>query len=162
LPPGRYIVGINLGGNLETVPATPYQQPGSDAASTIELGAGTRADLGAIRLPAPARMRLIAGTVQWSDGRPLGLVRVRVYGNASTWRTAKVAADGRFSVELFEGRTYVVKAEAADPRGWGDEDGGEPITPIATTAVTIKLDGDRKDLVLVLRPAGSSQIERRR
>jgi len=65
---------------------------------------------------------------------------------------ADVGADGVFSTELFEGRTYIVKAEAADRRGWWDRSTDEPIPPIAATAVTLELEGDRRDLLLVLPP----------
>jgi hypothetical protein len=119
LPPGGYIVGINLRDNLGPVPATPYRQPGDDGPSIIELGAETHVDVGVLRLPPPSAKRQIAGTVRWSDGRPLGRVRVEVFEDrpgilGSISRMANVGADGEFSTELFEGRTYIVKAEAAD------------------------------------------------
>ena len=139
LPPGRYIVGINLRDVLMPVRATPYRQPGDDGPSIIELGNGTHAELGVLRLPPPSAKRQIAGTVKWSDGRALRRVSVEVFEDrpgvlGSSSRTANVGADGAFSTELFEGRTYIVKAEAADPRGWWDMSTDEPIPPIAATA----------------------------
>jgi hypothetical protein len=158
LPPGRYIVGINLRDLLKPVRATPYRQPGDDEPSIIELGSGTHIELGVLRLPPSSAKRQIAGTVKWSDGRALRRVRVQVFEDrpgvlGPISRGAEVGADGTFSTELFEGRTYIVKAEAADPRGWWDTSTDEPIPPIAVTAMTIKLDGDRQDLLLVLVPA---------
>jgi hypothetical protein len=67
-------------------------------------------------------------------------------------RSVNVEADGLFSAEVFEGRTYVVKPEAADPRGWWDMTSDQPIPPTATTSVTITLVGDRTDLLLLLVP----------
>jgi hypothetical protein len=67
-------------------------------------------------------------------------------------RGATVGADGSFSAEIFEGRTYIVKAEAVDPRGAWDTATDQPIPPIGTAAVTITLDRDRTDLRLVLLP----------
>jgi hypothetical protein len=142
LPPGRYIVGINLRDLLMAVRATPYRQPGDDEPSIIEIGNGTHIELGVLRLPPPSAKRQIAGMVKWSDGRALRRVRVQVFED--------VGADGAFSAELFDGRTYIVKAEAGDPRGWWDMSTDKPIPPLAATAMTIKLDGDRKDLLLVL------------
>lgn len=158
LPPGRYIVGINLQELRMEVRATPYRQPGDDEPSIVELASGTHVELGVLRLPPPSAKRQIAGTVRWSDGRALRGVRVKVFEDRSgvlgsiSFRTENVGADGAFSTELFEGRTYIVKAEAADPRGWWDTSTDEPIPPIAATAMTIKLEGDRRDLLLVLVP----------
>ena len=149
--------GSTFGTRLGPVRATPYREPGVDGPSIIELGAATHADLGVLRLPRPRAKRRVAGTVRWSDGRALGRVRVEVFEDrpgilGSISHGANVGADGAFSTELFEGRTYIVKAEAADPRGWLDRSTDEPIPPIAATAVTLTLEADRRDLVLVLPP----------
>jgi len=155
LPPGRYIVGVNLRDKLIPERATPYREPGGDAPMIIELASGTQVDLGVLRVPPASAERLIAGTVKWSDGRPVGRARVVISEarrgfNGSDAHTANVGADGAFSIKLFEGRTYIVKAEAADPRGWWEKATGRPLSPIATRAVTITLDGDRADLLFVL------------
>ena len=157
LPPGRYAVGINFQDRVGPLPATAYRQPGGDGPSIVEVGTGTHLDLGVLRLPPPRAKRQVAGTVRWSDGRALGQVKVEVSAYrpgmlSASAGTARVGADGAFSLELYEGPTYVVTAAAADPRGWWDMRIDQPIPPIATNAVTIKLDGDRRDLLLVLRP----------
>jgi hypothetical protein len=56
LPPGRYVVGINLRNAPGRVPATPYRQPGNDQPLTTELGNGSSVDLGVLRLP-PASVK---------------------------------------------------------------------------------------------------------
>ena len=157
LPPGRYIVGINLQDAPAPIRATPYRQPGDDGPLIIELGAGTHVDLGVLQLPPPSTKRRVTGTVRWSDGRTLRAVRISAFEDrqgtvGSITYSAHVGADGTFSAELFEGRTYLVKAEVSDQRGWWDSATDRPIPPIATTEVTITIEGDRKDLLLVLTP----------
>src|SRR4030095_13066018 len=73
LPPGRYIVGVNLRDYLLPVRATPYRERDGDGPAIVELGWDTHVDLGVLRLPPPSVKRQIAGTVKWSDGRDLGL-----------------------------------------------------------------------------------------
>jgi hypothetical protein len=160
LPPGRYVVGINVldepSGSMP-FPATLYRQPGSAGPSVIELGDGTHAELGALRLPPPLAKHEIAGTVTWSDGRPLSKVMLQICEDRSgrlgvSCRTLFPGADGGFSAEFFAGRTYIVRAEAAGPRGRWDLATDQPIPPIGTSEVTVRLDGDHKGLRVVLVP----------
>ena len=158
LPPGGYVVAINPrdeASDAMPFPATFYRQPGSNDPSLIELGDGTHVELDALRLPPPTAKRQIAGTVTWSDGRPLGDVRVDVCedraGRLGEYcRRSPVSADGRFSVAVFGGRTYNVTVDAADPRGRWDKASDQRIPPIGTARMTLRLDGDVSGLRLVL------------
>ena len=159
IPPGRYIVGINLrhGPSAESpFLATFYRKPGTEEPSIIELGNGAHVDLGVLRLPPPLPRRRITGTVRWTDGRPLrdvevsvcesGSKRLRVYCDAQ-----RIGDDGRFSLEMFAGTTYRVTAQAPDPRRW-DAANDREFPPIGTAEVTVTLDGDVSGLRLVLVP----------
>lgn len=147
LPPGRYIVGINLRDEpSESMPFLPtlYREPGSDGPSVIELGNSSHVQLSVLRLPAPTAERQIAGTVTRVDGRPVGRFGVLVCEDRSGrrgdyCRSADVSADGRFSVVMLAGRTYKIKAEESFP-------------PIGTAEVTVSLDADVTGLRLVLVP----------
>lgn len=157
LPPGRYLVGFNLKDALEPVRATPYRQPGGKDPMIVQLTVDTHVDLGELRLPTPSAKHRVGGTVKWSDDRvTLGEVRVTIVEDRPGIHghfpgPVKVDADGAFSTDLFEGRTYIVKAEAAGPRGFYGARPDEVIPPIAIASVTIRLDGDRRDLVLLLK-----------
>ena len=159
LPPGRYSVGINLRhGPSDQAPftATFYRKPGTDEPLLTELGNGTRVDLGVLRLPPPLPKRRIAGTVRWSDGRPLRDVEVSVCESGSKplrvyCDAQRLSADGRFSLDLFAGTTYRVVAQAADPR-MGDIATGKRLPPIGTAAATVSLERDVEGLRLVLVP----------
>jgi hypothetical protein len=98
--------------------------------------------------------RWLSGTVAWEDGRPLGLVYLRIseirYGRLGDARLARVHPPGAFSIELLEGR-YVIKAEANDPRGLNPLT-NEPFPPIGTAETTVTLGGDRTDVRLLLAP----------
>jgi hypothetical protein len=101
--------------------------------------------------------RRIAGTVTWSDGRPLrdvlvqiceaGSKRLRVYCD-----THRLRDDGGFSAQVFAGTTYIVRAEAVDPRGRQDIATDKELPPIGTAEVTVTLEGDVNGLRLVLVP----------
>jgi len=114
LPPGRYIVGVNLE-NRPPSQYTPYARTvypsdGGDAFVVI-ITRGETFDLGEWRLPPPVATLRLDGSVVWEDGAPAaGIVvmaqditdnpRGAFVGNATT------AADGRFSIELRQRRVY--------------------------------------------------------
>jgi hypothetical protein len=159
VPPGRYIVGINLrhgASDRAPFPPTFYRQPGTDEPLIIELGDGTHMKLGALHLPPPLTKRQIAGTVTWSDGRPLGDVLVKVCEAGSkrlrVYCDTHGLRDDEFSAEVFAGTTYTVRAEAVNPRGSRDMATDAEIPPIGTAEVTVFVDGDVNGLRLVLVP----------
>jgi len=117
LPPGRYIVGVNLE-NRPPSQYTPYARTvypsdGSDA-FVVTITRGETFDLGEWRLPPPVATLRLDGSVVWEDGAPAaGIVvmaqditdnpRGAIVGNATT------AADGRFSIELRQRRVYSLR-----------------------------------------------------
>ena len=73
LPPGDYVVGVNLI-DLPN-PGVPYTRllyPGRTIPGTVTVKAGERVDLGTWQLPDPAPAWLVSGVVAWEDGRPRG------------------------------------------------------------------------------------------
>lgn len=130
LPPGRYIVGVNLE-NRPPSQYTPYARTvypsdGSDAL-VVTITRGETFDLGEWRLPPPVPTLRLDGSVVWEDGTPAaGIVvvaqditdnsRGAFVGNATT------AADGRFSIELRQRRVYTFVLS--------DKQGRLPISPL--------------------------------
>jgi hypothetical protein len=117
LPPGRYLVGINLP-NLPTQ-YQPYARTifpgGNEPPMTIELALGQRVDLGHWIIPAPLAVIKLTGTIAWKDGTPATGVYVSLLDisqNAESPRGAGGAmsgTDGRFVVD---GRIYRLVAHA--------------------------------------------------
>jgi hypothetical protein len=115
LPAGRYIVGVNL----KDLPNNynPYARtvfPGGNLdPQVIVLGLGEVVDLGIWHMPPPLPVVRVAGIVVRTDGVPVGGVyvgswdrtgdpveRARGAGGATT------GGDGRFVLDLREGRVY--------------------------------------------------------
>lgn len=160
LPPGRYVVGVNLLDEpTDAMPfsATFYREPGSNEPSIIELGYGTHTKLEKLRLPSPLEKRQITGTIAWNDGRvPTDVSIVVCDDRAGRWReycrSFAMRTDGGFSAAMFAGRTYKIKATAADPRGRWNRATDQPIPPIGVAEVAVRLDGDYDALRLILVP----------
>ena len=115
LPPGRYLVGLNL----RDLPSeyNPYPRvlyPGdSTAPHVVELSLGQVADLGQWTLPPPLEAVRISGMVVWGNGTPASGVYVGIWdstGNAPDRLRgaggAAAGADGRFHIDGREGREY--------------------------------------------------------
>ena len=121
LPPGTYVVGINL----DDLPSTydPYERtlyPANDAAHEFALELGQGADLGVWQVPPPPRVVTVQALVTWPDGSPaegLYVVAWDVTGNpvdvARGAGGAQSGADGRAALELRVGRTYTFTARDA-------------------------------------------------
>jgi hypothetical protein len=125
LSPGRYIAGVNL----RDLPSqyNPYARtlyPGGTAEPAIlTLSLGQTIDLGTWQMPPPLAVVRVAGIVTWSDGTPAA----GVYVSASdrTGNPVEVARgaggatsseDGRFVVELRQGRVYTFAARDRQSR----------------------------------------------
>ena len=114
LPPGRYIVGVNLE-NRPPSQYTPYARTvypsdGSDAL-VVTITRGETFDLGEWRLPPPVPTLRLDGSVVWEDGTPAAGIVVMAQDITDNSRGAFVgntttAADGRFSIELRQRRVY--------------------------------------------------------
>jgi hypothetical protein len=124
LPPGRYIVGVNL----KDLPNqyNPYARtvfPGGDAdPQIITLSLGQIFDLGTWQMPRPLAVVKVAGLITWKDGTPAGEVYVSALdrtGNpverARGAGGATSALDGRFVLDLREGRVYTFMARDKQP-----------------------------------------------
>jgi len=115
LPAGQYIVGVNLS-DLPSK-SNPYARTvyPSDGAGphVVTLSHGQSQDLAIWRLPPPLAAVRISGMVTWQDGTPASSVFVSARDETGD-RTelargaggATSGTDGRFTVDLREGRVY--------------------------------------------------------
>lgn len=115
LPPGRYVVGLNLTDlpdRSRPYPRTLYARKGESSAP-VEVALGQAVDIGAWQIPAPLATIKISGTLAWTDGSPAGGMTVTLLDTTDPRRvrgrfagTALADAEGRFVVEAREGRAY--------------------------------------------------------
>jgi hypothetical protein len=123
LPPGRYLAGVNL----KDLPSeyNPYARTlypgGTSEPHVITLSLGQIVDLGTWPMPPPLAVVRVSGIATWSDGSPAAGVYVGVWdrtGNpvemARGAGGATTGADGRFVLELRQGRIYTFMAR--DPQ----------------------------------------------
>jgi hypothetical protein len=149
LPPGDYIVGVNLI-DLPS-PRTPFARlvfsPSKSSAEIVTVKGGEKVDLGTRQLPGPAPTWVVSGVVAWEDGRPAANIEIRaldVTGARASDHTAGRAvsgADGGFSIALWRGHRYRFVVEPTY------------IEPMLVAAPAVDL-GDRPPLPIriVLRP----------
>ncbi len=119
LSPGRYLTGVNL----KDLPNeyNPYARtvyPGGDSAPHIvTLSLGQTADLGTWQMPPPLAAVRLAGVVTWNDGSPAVGVFVGVRDDiARAVGGARSDKEGRFVLELRQGRSYTFTTTARDPQ----------------------------------------------
>lgn len=115
LPPGRYVVGLNLTDlpdRLRPYPRTLYARKG-EASTPVEVALGQAVDIGAWQIPPPLAAIKISGTLAWIDGSPAGGMTVTLLDTTDPRRgrgrfagTALADAQGHFVVEGRDGRTY--------------------------------------------------------
>ena len=119
VPPGRYVIGINLKdlpSNLNPYGRALYPSNDRDG-EIVTIGAGQAFDLGRWRLPPPLAVVKVEGVATWQDGKPAAGVYVGAWdvtGNpierARGAGGATVDADGRFVLDLRQGRAYTFMA----------------------------------------------------
>ena len=119
VPPGRYIVGVNLRdlpSQFNPYGRTVYPSDGGDG-DIVTIGTAHTFDIGTWRLPPPLGVIKVSGVAVWPDEKPAAGVHVSVSdvtGNpierARGAGGAVVDADGRFVLELRKGRTYTFMA----------------------------------------------------
>jgi hypothetical protein len=119
LPPGRYVAGVNLSdlpSRYNPYPRTVYPG-GISEPHVITLSLGQTVDLGTWQMPLPLAVVRVAGVVTWSDGTPAGGIYVgasdRTGDPVEVARGAGGATsgdDGRFVIELRQGRVYTFMA----------------------------------------------------
>jgi hypothetical protein len=119
VPPGRYVIGINLKdlpSKLNPYGRTLYPADGGSG-DVVTIGTAQAFDLGTWRLPPPLAVVKLQGVAIWQDEKPAAGVYVGVWdvtGNpieeARGAGGATVDRDGRFVLELRQGRTYTFMA----------------------------------------------------
>ena len=121
LPPGDYVVGVNL---LDLPnPGVPYARvlyPRSAIPGTgiVTVKAGERVDLGTWQLPGAAPAWVVSGVVEWEDQRPAANIEIRALDvtgeRASNYQAGRAVsgADGRFVIALWQGHRYRFVATA--------------------------------------------------
>ena len=151
LPPGDYLVGVNLR-DLPN-PGVPYARvlyprgvsPGT---GTVTVKAGERVDLGTWQLPDPAPSAIVSGVVEWEDGGPAANIEIRALDvtgeRESDYQAGRAIteADGRFAIGLWRGHRYRFVATSTQT----------DLMLVAAPALEL---GDRPppSLRIVLRPA---------
>jgi hypothetical protein len=150
LPPGDYVVGVNLSDRPWM--NSPYARtiyPSDDTGPhAVRLSLGQSHDVGTWRLPPPLATVRVSGIVTWQDGTPAGKVFVSARDETGD-RTelargaggATSGADGRFTVDLLEGRVYSFVARQ----------GNGPLLPIS--APRIESNGPLEPIRIVIKKA---------
>jgi hypothetical protein len=124
LPHGRYVVGVHL--TRAANDHAPYRftaYPGTtqtDGASAIPLDTAQQLDLGVLTVARVQSKRVVQGSVSWTDGRPVMSTRIVVTEIRPDWdgpevrlpRQSRIEPHGRFTLELYEGVSYRIVAEA--------------------------------------------------
>jgi hypothetical protein len=151
LSPGRYTVGMSLRwgpSELSPYPRTVYPGPSSPP-ETIVVAFGNAVQLQPWKVPrlTPAK---VSGTLVWRDGAPasrIALVALDVTDVPVGKARAGVAMadeNGRFSLDVWEGRSYALMVNVA-PRGRTPTD----VTRLPVTAgmgpVRVRISVDRQE-----------------
>jgi hypothetical protein len=161
LAPGRYTVGVNLRDVVKgwaPYPAVAVTRDGVREPEPVELSTGERRELPPLRLPPKVVKHRLSGIVEWSDRRPLGRVSLVISeadrGAANSHvLTTYTEADGTFSIELFEGRTYDLRARELEPGRRSRQPGTAEPYELGAGTMTFTLLGDPRALRVVLTPA---------
>ena len=141
VPPGKYILGVNLKdlpSQYNPYARTVYPSDGSGD-GIVPIGTTGSYDIGTWKLPPALRVVNVSGVATWADGKPAAGTYVGVWdvtGNpverARGAGGAQVAADGSFTIELREGRTYTFMARDKSNRPLGVKGPRLTITDLAT------------------------------
>src|SRR5262245_29717471 len=144
LPPGKYILGINIGdAPSEKLPYRKTFYPSTSdksKAEVLSLSEGQHLVGIDFRLPQPLTARMIKGTVVWPDGRPAVNAEVSLKeiesGRLAGWYT-KTDDKGHFELSSFEGIQYTITATIPADPNW-DPDSGKAVELLVTREVQIK------------------------
>jgi hypothetical protein len=124
LPPGEYMLGVNLDdlpSDYRPYPRTLYPSDGTDG-RVFTIGRDPL-DIGTWTLPPPLPVVTLSGIVVWADGTPAAGVDVSVWDETNNpvqvargAGGAIAAVDGRFSIRVRQGRSYRFGARGKDSR----------------------------------------------
>ncbi len=117
LPPGRYVVGVDLtrGLNREIVFPKTFHPGTPDAAlaTIVQLDGAQQRELEPLTLPPARRPYRLTGTVVFEDGRPASGEDVVLRDGSATRAQVgggRTGLDGTFSILVHEGLSYVASA----------------------------------------------------
>ena len=150
IPPGQYLVGVGLKPQMDAeVAFMPTYYPGTpelSAAKAIEVGPGSKVDLGVLRLPPPLRTHRLTGIVVMPDGTPVHKANVSLFSTSGLRAAIGVSTDeqGQFTVRVHEGLSYSVRAFV--------NVGVHPAMQQIHATQTISIKGPPGPLRLVLTP----------
>ena len=154
MPPGRYLLGVNLGNSPSSehpYPRTYYPGvPGRNEAAVIEIGLGQKQSVRELRLPPRIVERRVQGVVIWPDGTPAAGADVHMTHinrpgfTVNGW--PKADAQGRFTLTGLDGQTYFVHAHAPKYPGKPYHESGQ--THAEPPQVTLNEDAFGLKLVL--------------
>ena len=161
LPAGSYLLGVRLNrfpaqkDPTNAFPRTYYPgvKSASDATPVI-VGEGEHVKDFTLRLPTRRALRTLAGAVVWADGRPVAHANVSY--RETTYRdeeglTSGLRADeqGRFTLETYDGLSYVFGALSNEPYAPGSPERAERVR------VTVGQNSDK--VRIVIRPPGGQK-----
>jgi Carboxypeptidase regulatory-like domain len=105
--PGSYVVGVGL--TMQMDPDVVYAR--TLYPDSIDVGKGNRVEIGTLRLPQPSRRHELKGVAVDSAGTPLAGATVVLHaGRRQAINPVRTAADGSFTVPVFEQQFYTVRA----------------------------------------------------
>ncbi len=152
VPPGRYILGVNLSRGPDDVVSPTRFHPDASAptqATVFEVQAGERVRLDRMVIPPDPPAYRVSGRVTFPDGRPAAGVEVALEDGHQKWKRVaaevRTGADGSFSFVVHEGLAYVANARYV-----------APLTPRRTQATAsipfVASEEKVKMLLMVLSP----------
>lgn len=122
VPPGRYVVGVDLVRRMDAevvFPATFH--PGTanvEFATVVQLDGSQQRELEPFALPPARRSFRLTGTVNFLDAHPASGVFVSLSDGAAPWRQVavgiKTGSDGTFAFAVHEGLSYIARASYWD------------------------------------------------
>src|SRR5262245_42217383 len=160
LPPGKYILGVNIGNApSEKLPYRKTLYPSTadqSNAEVLSLSEGQHLVGIDFRLPQPLTASVIKGVVVWLDGRPavnaeVSLIEIES-GRLTGWYT-KTDDKGHFGLSSFEGVQYKITATIPADPNW-DPDSGKAVALLVTREVQITPSSQAAPVRLVIDTLG--------
>jgi hypothetical protein len=126
VPPGRYLLAVNVNrypqpdDPTNAYPRTYYPGvPQASQASIISLAAGEELTERDLRLPPRHASSVIKGMVTWADGTPVANASLSfkdvTHHDPGINNGAQADEQGRFTINAYEGQTFVIEARSNRP-----------------------------------------------